>query len=166
VAHGSVIQLEHAEAIWDVGALLLVGATGAETAGQLTVIEARGGEGYAAPLHVHHHADEAFVVLEGQFRFECGDQLFEVGPGSVVFGPRGVPHRFRLDSPTGRLIDIHSPSGFEDFVRELGSPATSLTLPPPTPVLDPDSMRAIAARHGIEVIGPPLGPPTPPSKGP
>ena len=58
-------------------------------------------------LHVHPY-DETFIVTEGRARFFVGDATFEASSGDVVFGPRGVPHRFENLGP-GRLqtIDVH-----------------------------------------------------------
>lgn len=65
----------------------------------------RAGEGPV--LHVHPY-DEVFVVLEGRARFHVGDEVVEAEAGDVVFGPRGVPHRFENLGP-GRLqtLDVH-----------------------------------------------------------
>lgn len=46
------------------------------------------------PLHVHHHDDEAWYVLEGALHFELGDRTVEVGAGGCMFVPGGVPHSF------------------------------------------------------------------------
>ena len=64
------------------------------------------GEGPA--LHVHPY-DETFVIIAGRARFYVGDQVIDAEAGDVVFGPKGVPHRFENLGP-GRLqtIDIHS----------------------------------------------------------
>jgi mannose-6-phosphate isomerase-like protein (cupin superfamily) len=58
-------------------------------------------------LHVHPY-DETFIVVAGRARFFVGDQVIEAEAGDVVFGPRGLPHRFENLGP-GRLqtIDIH-----------------------------------------------------------
>ncbi len=58
-------------------------------------------------LHVHPY-DEVFVILEGRARFHVGDEVVEAEAGDVVFGPRGVPHRFENLGP-GRLqtLDVH-----------------------------------------------------------
>lgn len=42
--------------------------------------------------HRHLHAEETVVVLSGRGRHRVGDQWHEVGPGDVVFIPRGVAH--------------------------------------------------------------------------
>ncbi|WP_158968307.1 cupin domain-containing protein [Chachezhania sediminis] len=58
-------------------------------------------------LHVHPY-DETFVVLMGNARFFVGDQVIEASAGEVVFGPKGLPHKF-INLGPGRLqtIDIH-----------------------------------------------------------
>jgi quercetin dioxygenase-like cupin family protein len=73
-----------------------------------------------------------FYVLEGEHVFQCGEDEFHVGPGGIVFAPRGVPHAHRRVVPrTGRFLTLVSPAGFEGFFRELaeaeraGSPMES-----------------------------------------
>lgn len=41
-----------------------------------------------------HTEDELYVVMEGFGRIVVGDEDRRVGPGSVIFVPAGVPHRF------------------------------------------------------------------------
>ncbi len=41
-----------------------------------------------------HRQDEAYVVMRGRARLRVGDTVTGVGPGSVVFVPAGVEHRF------------------------------------------------------------------------
>jgi mannose-6-phosphate isomerase-like protein (cupin superfamily) len=72
------------------------------------------------PLHVHEREDELFYVLEGEHVFQVGDEEFSVGPGGLVFAPRGVPHAQRRAIPrTGRVLVLTSPAGLEGFFREL-----------------------------------------------
>lgn len=63
--------------------------------------------GQGPVLHVHPY-DETFVVTEGRARFFVGETVIDAVAGEVVFGPKGVPHRFENLGP-GRLqtIDIH-----------------------------------------------------------
>lgn len=53
------------EARWWLGALAVIKATAADTAGHMTVVEVTDPPRVEAPLHVHHKEDEAFWVLEG-----------------------------------------------------------------------------------------------------
>jgi mannose-6-phosphate isomerase-like protein (cupin superfamily) len=58
-------------------------------------------------LHVHPY-DETFIVVERRARFHVGDEVIDAVAGEIVFGPKGVPHRFENLGP-GRLqtFDIH-----------------------------------------------------------
>jgi hypothetical protein len=70
----------------------------------------------------------------------------------------GVPHTFRVDSQTARVLVLSTPAGLERMVREGSVPATSATLPPadaPRPATD--ELARIFRAHGQENLGPPLG---------
>lgn len=41
-----------------------------------------------------HTEDEAYYVIRGRSRMTVGDEVRDVGPGSVVFVGATVPHRF------------------------------------------------------------------------
>ena len=41
-----------------------------------------------------HTEDEAYHVISGRARITVGDEVRDVGPGSIVFVAAGVPHRF------------------------------------------------------------------------
>ena len=85
--------------------------------------------GSEPPLYVHHANDETFCVLEGKMRIMVGDDIYDAGPGDMLFAPRGIPHAFRIKSPVARVITLCTPSGFEEWFRELGERATSFDLP-------------------------------------
>jgi mannose-6-phosphate isomerase-like protein (cupin superfamily) len=57
--------------------------------------------------HVHDY-DELFIVRQGRALFTVGEERFEAEAGQVVFGPAGLPHKFRNLGP-GLLetTDIH-----------------------------------------------------------
>jgi mannose-6-phosphate isomerase-like protein (cupin superfamily) len=48
----------------------------------------------AADLQVPHAEDEIYHVVAGRAAFLLGDARLEVGPGSILFVPAGVQHRF------------------------------------------------------------------------
>ena len=100
------------------GAEFLVKASADTTGGAFTIIEEK--DPLDTPLHVHKNEDELFYVLEGEHVFQCGDNEFHVGPGGMVFAPRGVPHGHRRVVPrTGKFLTLASPAGFENFFRDL-----------------------------------------------
>jgi mannose-6-phosphate isomerase-like protein (cupin superfamily) len=54
---------------------------------------------WIAPLHLHHHDDEAWYVLEGTMCVRVGDKDVEARAGSAVFVPRGTPHTYWNPGP-------------------------------------------------------------------
>jgi mannose-6-phosphate isomerase-like protein (cupin superfamily) len=143
------------DALWFLGSLMTVKATGAETSGRLTVVEFVNPPGFGPPLHRHLQEDELFYVLSGTAEFRCDGEAFAAGPGDLVLLPVGLAHTFLVgaDEPL-RTLQITAPSGFDRFAAEVGEPARERRLPEPGPV-DPAALGHAAARHGIELLGPP-----------
>jgi mannose-6-phosphate isomerase-like protein (cupin superfamily) len=54
---------------------------------------------WIAPLHLHHHDDEAWYVVQGTIRVKRGDDEVEGRAGSAVFVPHGTPHTYWNPSP-------------------------------------------------------------------
>ncbi len=129
--------------------------TSAETGGALSLWLENVPPGGGPPPHIHHSEDEIFLVLEGEITFWSETGTTRAGPGTVVFGPRRVPHTFRnTGDRTAHMAVIVTPGGFEDFFRASARPAgdTSPAFPP-----SPDAIaRAIAAapRAGLEFLHP------------
>src|SRR6059036_3666843 len=92
-----VLGREEGSAFWFLGALTFVKATGETTNGAFGLIEQLIPPGFASPYHVHHAEDEAFWVLEGDLTFVCSGQKSKAGPGGYIFGPREIPHGFRVE---------------------------------------------------------------------
>lgn len=102
------------------GMEFVIRASAESTGGAFSVIEEI--NPFDAPMHVHEEHDELFYVLEGRHVVTVGDTEYELGPGDVVFGPRGVPHSQRRVVPrTGRMLTMFSPAGFEGFFRDLAA---------------------------------------------
>ncbi len=98
--------------------------------GQPIVIEATVAPGGGAPLHVHDDLDDSFYLVSGRLAMRCGEQAFPVEPGAYVALPHGVPHTFRVisDEPAV-MLQIHTDDSFLRFIKAVGQPATSRTLP-------------------------------------
>jgi mannose-6-phosphate isomerase-like protein (cupin superfamily) len=144
------------EALWAFGTLATIKASAEMTDGRVCVIEHLAPQGVGSPLHVHHREDEWFYVIEGKLTFWVDGRTIEAAAGSFVYGPRDVPHTFMVRSPQARFLVVAEPGGFEVFVRALSEPARALTIPPAGVMMPPpDRMAAVAAEHGIEIIGPP-----------
>ena len=106
---------------------LLLKASAESTGGAFSVLEE------ISPLDtpLHEHEDELFYVLEGEHVYRVGDEEFEVGPGGMVFAPRGGPHaQRRVVARSGRTLDFFYPAGFEGFFRELSEAESDGTIGP------------------------------------
>ncbi len=111
-------------------------AEATQTGGAFALIEQVCPPGFANPLHMHHAEDEAFYVLEGELTVFIGDQKLQAGPGTYLFGPRDIPHGFRVEGTSPcRLLLLATPAGFEQFVVEMGKPVQELTFPLPSPLI-------------------------------
>jgi len=116
--------------------------------GGLSVFEDRNEPGAGPPLHVHHDAEEVFHILDGDYRFQCGEEVIEAGRGDVVVVPRGTPHTYlNVGVGAGRLLAAMRPGGFEGFFREVAA----CKLQPPG---DMAAIVEIGARYRIEFLGP------------
>ena len=159
-----VVPREGGEPLWHLGGLNVLKATGAETAGQLWVMEQTFRRGPGAPMHVHHHEDEAWFVLEGRFTVVVGDQVHTLEQGDFAWGPRDVAHGFAVDTPTGRCLTLATPAGFEHFFRQTGEPAGALDLPPaplgPPSQAQVDGLARALVTYGVDLLGPPPEPAT------
>ena len=99
------------------------------------------------------------MVLSGEVRVQHAEEVIEAVAGSLVYGPRNVPHAFRVDSPEARLLLFFGPAGVEGFFREGGKPARSLALPPADEqFVDKETLMEIGKRQSQEFVGPPLPP--------
>jgi uncharacterized protein (TIGR02246 family) len=140
--------------VWFLGLPTAVRATGENTNGAFGLVESwTMPPGFASPYHVHHREDEAFYVMEGELAVICDGKWIKAGPGTYVFGPREIPHGFKVvGSAAARMLLLCTPAGFEHFVLELSEPATDLTSAPPPP--DMAKLMAVAAKYQIDILGP------------
>jgi len=144
------------DARWWLGvSLATIKATGKETDGRYTLVEVLEPEGEEAPLHVHHNEDEAFWVLEGELTFEVGEETIKASPGSFLFGPKDIPHRYTVNSGPARLLFILSPAGFEEFIYASSEPVQERTLPPapegPPSGAEMEQLGALVLQYGCEL---------------
>jgi mannose-6-phosphate isomerase-like protein (cupin superfamily) len=124
---------------------ILIKASAESTGGAFALFEES--EPEDTPLHIHEHEDELFYVLEGEHVFQVGDREFRIGPGGLVFAPRGVPHSQKRVVPwTGRVLVLTAPAGLEGFFRELADAAAGGRL-------GPEAYAAASERYGITWVG-------------
>ena len=148
------------DCLWFLDTLVTVRVSEREGSDHISVLEHHAPHGDSPPLHVHRAEDEIFVVLEGAFRFQVGETERAVAAGETILAPKGVPHTYRVESKEGgRWLTITSGGDFERFVRAMSRRAERVELPErggPPSAQAAEALGAEAARHGIELVGPPL----------
>ena len=74
------------------------------------------------PGDPHYHANhtDAFYVLEGELEFVIDGEPVRAPAGPLVAAPRGQVHAFpvAIGGPA-RFLNIHTPGGFERYMRTL-----------------------------------------------
>jgi quercetin dioxygenase-like cupin family protein len=123
--------------------------SGEQTGDSLTVGMASVPVGNGPPPHVHHSEDELFLILEGEYRIYLNGNWTTVGPGTVVYLPRGSVHTFQVagDKP-GRHWTLQTPSGFERYFAQAGE----IFAAPGKP--DLARLAAITKEYGAEIVQP------------
>ena len=117
------------------------------TTGAFTLLEATEPPDFGPPMHIHHNADEAFYVLEGEYIIFIEDQETRCPAGSFIFIPLGVRHGFRVGSMASRKLNLYAPGVMVEYFDELASVIASGEA-------DDERLGAIAEKNGVEVIGP------------
>ncbi len=136
-----------------VGEPTLVKVSATDTGGAVSVFHLTAPRFTGPPLHVHTREDETFYVLDGEVVFEIDGERVTTGAGSVVFLPRGIPHRYQnfSDHPAQLLLVVTPGAGFEAFFGELAA-----ATPPQGGVPPLDVLSRIDATYGLTTLGPPM----------
>jgi quercetin dioxygenase-like cupin family protein len=145
-----------AQPLWFLHNLAIIHVRSDQTNGSYAVVEMTGAPRDTPPLHLHVDDDEGFYVLDGALGLHVqGQPVVHLGPGQFAIAPRGIPHVYVVESEIpSRWLAISS-GGFVRFVEEVSVPAGKRTLPVQPHLPPPDELAVTAARHGIEILGPP-----------
>ncbi|MCB1335192.1 MAG: cupin domain-containing protein [Roseivivax sp.] len=124
----------------------------ADTAGAMSITDSVSPPMNGPPRHIHHDADEAFVILSGECLFWLEGKTFLRGPGEAAFVPRGKEHTFQVigEKPCRHLV-ILTPGGFEGFFAEMADRRCRI----------PEDMGDIVEtgkKYHLDFTGPPLDP--------
>jgi quercetin dioxygenase-like cupin family protein len=143
---------------WWLGTLAIVRVSGDAVGGRYSLMEFVFPHHSSPPRHSHPQ-DESTIVLEGTLTLVCGDDRVLLEPGAVGVAPAGVPHTFRVESETARVLVLSTPAGIEELPRGTGVRADAATLPPEgTPRPSSEALAEAFAAQGMVIHGPPLGP--------
>ena len=140
-----VVRADEGHTINVIGDLQTVKLTGKDTNGLFTLIEEQNDPGTGIPAHVHENEDEVFKVIEGEMEITVGGKTTILKAGDLAFGPRGVPHSWRIvgDQKAKVILSVF-PSGIEDMFVELSQ------LPPGPP--DFPKVAEICGRYGVNFV--------------
>jgi quercetin dioxygenase-like cupin family protein len=79
--------------------------------------------GDALPVHKHLNEDELIFLHKGSGLFTLGDKQYQIKEGAVALVPKGVWHGIQNNGTENIEMRFgYSPSGFEGFFREVGTP--------------------------------------------
>lgn len=95
--------------------------------------------------------------MSGNLEILLGDSLYQAKAGDFVYIPRGTVHRFKNvgGSKAVQLVTF-VPSGMENFVREVFSPANDRNVSPPQITEELiQRMNEAAPKYGLEFQLPP-----------
>lgn len=117
-----------------------------ETAGSLTMFEFTVPAGGRVPVpHSHDAFDETVYGLDGVMTWTLDGQTVRVGPGEVLFIPRGHVHQFvNLETHAVRTLSVITPGLLgPDYFRDIA--AVLAAGGPP----DIERIKEVMRRHGL-----------------
>lgn len=123
------------------GAMFHFLATGEQTNNLFSLMYIEVHKGNEPPAHVHKNEDESYYILEGAVRFWIGDQILDAKAGDFIHLPKGIPHKFELQSAYVKELMWMTPSGLEKWFWDNSAPAPDMkplpvmTEPPPAELM-------------------------------
>lgn len=115
------------------------------TGGSIAVMGITLEDGKGIGMHIHTKEDELVYVVEGTLIMVIAGVRHVAGPGTLLFGPRNVPHGY-VAKGRCRITETFNPGGLEQFF--VGD--ATLISGVPVPLNPPTDPRAT----GIQMIGP------------
>jgi len=142
-----VIHSGPPDTIYFFGTRMRILRSGSQTGGSFCLIEVRSPAGNVVPPHRHRRETETIHVLEGGLTCLVEGRCIAVTVGETLSLPMDVPHSLITGETDTRTMLVCTPSGFDDFVRAVGTDA---------PIEPSETTRAhviqVAARFGIEFV--------------
>ena len=103
-------------------------------------------KGGTTDLHIHDQGDELFYVVSGRGTATLHDKTEAIGPGDVIFVPKGAVHCVENLDNEGPLVVVFFMDSPE-LVEEFRAIHTRVTSDPDRPIT-PEELAAIAERIG------------------
>lgn len=129
--------------------ILDVKISGSDTNGDLAIFEQTSiSQGRGTPLHIHASQDEIFYVIEGSYKFQVGEDKYDLITGDSIFLPRQVAHAWTQVSEKGKMTVTMQPAGkLENFFITIAA----LNHEP-----SQQEIAKMFADNDMQVVGPPL----------
>jgi quercetin dioxygenase-like cupin family protein len=132
------------------GETLLYKVTGDDTDGALDIFVLSIQPKSGPPVHIHHQQHETIYFAKGLYKVQVADEVFRCEAGGLVHIPMGARHAFmNVSDQPGECIVTFSPGATDKFFEEF-APVVHGGHP------DPAEIAPIFAKHGWELVGPPL----------
>jgi quercetin dioxygenase-like cupin family protein len=138
------------------GALFHFLASGEQTNNLFSLMYIEVHKGNEPPAHVHQNEDESYYILEGAIRFWVGNEIIDAKAGDFIHLPKGIPHKFELQSDYVKELMWITPSGLEKWFWDNSFPAPDMK---PLPVMTgPPPAEMIAhfvqslSEYGVEMV--------------
>jgi len=114
----AIVTPEQALSIKPFGLDMKVLLTTEATGGAISVLMAWHKPGEGPPDHVHFSQEEMFFIVEGTYELTIGGRNVTAGPGTIVFIPRNVMHRFKNVGDTAAcMLDWSLPGGQDHYFK-------------------------------------------------
>jgi quercetin dioxygenase-like cupin family protein len=118
------------------------------------LIPPKGGPG----PHSHATFQEAFYIMDGEFRVITKEKVYTAAKGSYVNIPfEGPIHKFTNETDkTAHILCFTTPAGMDKMFLEIGKPVSANTLSP-IPQMTPEELKrlqSIAEKYGQKLYPP------------
>ena len=138
------------------GAMFHFLAKGEQTNKAFSLIYVEVQKGNEPPAHTHKNEDESYYIIEGAIRFWIGDKVIDATAGDFVHLPKGIPHKFELQSAVVKELMWMTPAGLEEWFWDNSAPAPDMQpLPlmtePPTAEMMDHFVKSLST-YGVDMI--------------
>lgn len=89
-----------------------------------------GGKGDAFPAHLHNHAHEGILVLDGKLELSINEDTHLLLPGDYAHIPAGTIHSYRMQSHRTRFVSYTMKGNIATIYPIIGKPYDKVEYPP------------------------------------